>query len=88
MSGGTTELLLVNEDGIKTRIERLGGSLDVYAGQFIDRVGMYLGLQFPCGKMLTDMALKTKRYTNAPKCCKGITVQLFRCGNKGVCTLW
>lgn len=48
VSGGTTELLLV-ENG---KIEKLGGTTDLNAGQAIDRVGVMLGLSFPCGKEL------------------------------------
>lgn len=46
VSGGTTELLLVNslED-----IRLLGHTLDLHAGQLIDRVGVLLGYPFPCG---------------------------------------
>ncbi|NLZ38853.1 MAG: O-sialoglycoprotein endopeptidase [Firmicutes bacterium] len=55
VSGGTTELLLVNlSDGIK--INQLGGSSDLHAGQFIDRVGVALGLPFPAGPALEKLA--------------------------------
>lgn len=46
VSGGTTELLLVNSvDDIRL----LGHTLDLHAGQLIDRVGVLLGYPFPCG---------------------------------------
>jgi N6-L-threonylcarbamoyladenine synthase len=50
VSGGTTELLLVNpkEDGMK--IELIGGTQDMNAGQAIDRTGVMMGLKFPCGR--------------------------------------
>lgn len=56
MSGGTFELLYVTaeETGYKTKIE--GGTLDVTAGQIIDRVGVMLGLGFPCGAELEKLA--------------------------------
>lgn len=52
VSGGTTELLLY-ESG---RITCVGGTLDINAGQLIDRVGVLLGLSFPCGVALDNMA--------------------------------
>ncbi len=50
VSGGTLELLEVLIDGgIVTRIESLGGTLDITCGQLIDRVGVAAGLPFPSG---------------------------------------
>lgn len=57
LSGGTTELLLVAgslSQGYK--IEILGGTTDLHAGQFVDRVGVSLGLPFPAGKELEKLA--------------------------------
>lgn len=49
LSGGTTELLHVNtNDGIGT--VEIGGSSDLNAGQFIDRIGVAMGMKFPCGQ--------------------------------------
>lgn len=58
VSGGTTEALLVNgEDGfVSTQI--VAQTLDLNAGQLIDRIGVMLGLQFPCGKELEQLALQ------------------------------
>lgn len=58
ISGGTTEALLVSpsdENIINTQI--IAGTLDLNAGQAVDRVGVMLGLQFPCGKQLEQLAL-------------------------------
>lgn len=55
VSGGTTELLEVSEDGT---IECIGGSADINAGQLIDRVGVMLGMHFPCGPELEALALR------------------------------
>ncbi len=50
VSGGTLELLDVSIDGgIVTRIEPMGGTLDITCGQLIDRVGVAAGLPFPSG---------------------------------------
>jgi N6-L-threonylcarbamoyladenine synthase len=52
LSGGTTELLLVEPDGKNVRCTRIGGTSDISAGQLIDRTGQLLGLPFPSGKHL------------------------------------
>ena len=67
LSGGTTEALAVCPDGAGGLCCRLlARSLDLKAGQLIDRVGAALGLPFPAGHALEQMALKAKgRY--APK---------------------
>ncbi len=54
-SGGTTEALLVDLDN--KIFEIVGGSKDLAYGQVIDRVGVSLGLQFPCGEELDEIAL-------------------------------
>ena len=38
------------------RLEQVGGTLDINAGQAIDRVGVMMGLQFPCGKEMEQLA--------------------------------
>ena len=50
LSGGTTELLLVEPDGRNVKCTRIGGTTDISAGQLIDRTGQLLGLPFPAGK--------------------------------------
>lgn len=52
LSGGTTELLLVEPDGRNVRCTCIGGTTDISAGQLIDRTGQMLGLPFPAGKHL------------------------------------
>ena len=52
LSGGTTELLLVEPEGKNVRCTRIGGTSDISAGQLIDRTGQLLGLPFPAGKHL------------------------------------
>lgn len=52
LSGGTTELLLVEPEGHSVKVTILGGTQDISAGQLIDRTGVLLGLAFPAGKGL------------------------------------
>lgn len=58
LSGGTTELLKVDRAGNRFNIQIIGGSTDISAGQFIDRVGVALGLSFPCGAELEKLAIQ------------------------------
>ncbi len=58
ISGGTTELLLVNRKNSDFNIDIIGGTLDISIGQLIDRIGVEMGLNFPCGKEMDDMSKK------------------------------
>ena len=57
VSGGTTELLLVTPTDNGFLCEKIGGTLDLNAGQAIDRIGVSLGLKFPCGPKIEELAL-------------------------------
>ena len=57
ISGGTTDLLLVEPHrDAPYRIETIGCSTDLHAGQFVDRIGVALSLPFPAGKHLETLA--------------------------------
>ncbi len=68
VSGGTTDCLLCEPDKENIiKITQLGTSLDLKAGQAVDRVGVMLGLKFPCGIELEKLAEKAdKRYKVKP----------------------
>ncbi len=58
VSGGTTEALLVVPDELNViKTEIVAKTLDLTAGQLIDRVGVALGLSFPAGGALEKLAL-------------------------------
>lgn len=57
VSGGTTELHEVSINN-SLCLHKLGGSMDLHAGQFVDRVGVALGLPFPAGSHLEELALQ------------------------------
>ncbi|MEG1408307.1 MAG: O-sialoglycoprotein endopeptidase [Terrisporobacter sp.] len=61
MSGGTTEILLVNKKTDGYNIYIVGGSLDVSFGQLIDRLGVKIGCSFPCGKYIDEKALNCNK---------------------------
>ena len=52
LSGGTTELLMVEPVGKNVACTKIGGTSDISAGQLIDRTGQLLQLPFPSGKHL------------------------------------
>ncbi|MFZ2538288.1 MAG: peptidase M22 [Oscillospiraceae bacterium] len=57
ISGGTTECLLVKPCGNLFEVELVAKTLDLNAGQLVDRIGVMLGLSFPCGKELDKLSL-------------------------------
>lgn len=62
LSGGTTEALLVkphSEDIVQADI--ISKSLDLKAGQVIDRTGVMLGMTFPCGKEIDRISLTSEK---------------------------
>ena len=76
LSGGTTEALLVTPDENRIiKCEKVAGSADLKAGQAVDRVGVMLGLPFPAGKYLEELALlstakfKIKPTMKGSECC-------------------
>lgn len=80
LSGGTTEAVLVSpsgDGGFLTEI--VGNTLDLNAGQVIDRVGVMLGLEFPSGPALEILAQKGKAKKGVKPCIKE-----FDCALSGV----
>ena len=61
LSGGTTELLLVEPSKKNVICTRIGGTSDISAGQLIDRVGQLLQLPFPAGKHLDALSLQAEK---------------------------
>lgn len=56
LSGGTSEILECRKHPEGYEIRQLGGTKDLHAGQLIDRVGVALGLPFPAGPYLEQLA--------------------------------
>ena len=77
VSGGTTEALLVKPDGDGFSVELVGNTADINAGQAIDRVGVAMGLKFPCGAELERLAAEyTGKIRSHPVCVR-----------EGICSL-
>ncbi|MED9970351.1 MAG: peptidase M22 [Ruminococcus sp.] len=71
VSGGTTEAVLANGSGSGFELTLAAKTLDLNAGQAIDRVGLMLGLKFPCGPALEQLALKNSEKPNVRPALKG-----------------
>ena len=76
LSGGTTEILRTEYDGAGFRNEIIGGTLDISAGQLIDRAGVAMGMKFPCGRELERLANETDEYFKLPVSVKGAYMNL------------
>ncbi len=82
LSGGTTELLYVEPEGFNVRAEKVGGTSDISAGQLIDRTGVLLGLDFPAGRALDELASESGPVSGFPVKLNGLTFSLSGMENK------
>ena len=82
LSGGTTELLLVEPDGRNVVCTKLGGTTDISAGQLIDRTGQLLGLPFPSGKHLDHLSTQAEQDELFRVRCDGCCFSLSGVQNK------
>lgn len=82
LSGGTTELLLVRPGKGVPDAGKIGGTADLSAGQLIDRTGKLLGLRFPAGMALDDLACRAGGATPFMAKQEGLTMSLSGLQNK------
>lgn len=85
VSGGTTDILLCEkgEGDIPFKVTRIGGTLDINAGQAIDRAGVYMGLSFPAGPALERLALSyNEKLAREKLCVRGLDCNLSGLENK------
>lgn len=71
VSGGTTEAVISEGNGCGFTLEAAAKTLDLNAGQAVDRVGLMLGLKFPCGAELEKLALKNTEKIKVKPTLKG-----------------
>lgn len=62
LSGGTTEILKCRYKNGSFNPEIIGGTKDISAGQLLDRLGVGMGMKFPCGKELDMLATQEKDF--------------------------
>ena len=82
LSGGTTELLLVEPEGKNVRCSKIGGTTDISAGQLIDRTGQLLDLPFPSGKHLDALSQEAIGKDTFKVKCPGMEFSLSGVQNK------
>lgn len=83
LSGGTTEALLVKPDENEIiSAEIIAQSLDLKAGQAVDRTGVMLGLDFPCGKQLDLLSMECEQNFKIKPSMKGLDCSLSGVENK------
>lgn len=80
VSGGTTEIVLASSKEKEYDVKLIGGSVDLHAGQAIDRIGVKLGLDFPCGKAMEALAKENKSKLPPIKVC----VNCYGCNLSGL----
>ncbi len=80
VSGGTTEILYATprDDGFTVKL--IGETADLNAGQAIDRVGVMMGLRFPCGREMEGLAKSFAGKIPKPRIC----VKEGRCNLSGL----
>ena len=62
LSGGTTEVLSLRGEDLAL----LGGTADLHAGQLVDRAGVAMGLPFPAGPYLEELARRGRSAAKLP----------------------
>ena len=67
-SGGTTEAVLADQDctELRDRYRIVGGTKDIAFGQVLDRVGVTLGMHFPCGEEMDRLASDKEKRESVP----------------------
>ena len=82
LSGGTTELLLVEPNGKNVKCTKIGGTTDISAGQLIDRTGQLLSLPFPSGKHIDALSKDAAKKDLFKVKCNGTEFSLSGVQNK------
>lgn len=83
VSGGTTEALLVTPNADEViKAEVIAESTDLKAGQAVDRAGVLMGLNFPCGSELDKMAQSSEKDYRIKPSMQGLSCSLSGVENK------
>ena len=82
LSGGTTELLLVEPEGKNVRCTKIGSTTDISAGQLIDRTGQLLQMPFPSGKHIDALSKEAELTETFKVKCPGLEFSLSGVQNK------
>ena len=82
LSGGTTELLLIEPEDRNVKATKIGGTTDISAGQLIDRTDQLLELPFPSGKHLDALSKAAGDKSVFKVKCPGLEFSLSGVQNK------
>lgn len=82
VSGGTTECLSAENINGELSLELVAKTLDINAGQLIDRAGVMMGLPFPCGSHLEKLALNYTEPIKIKTSFKGLDCNMSGAQNK------
>jgi len=70
VSGGNTQVISFTHG----RYRVFGETLDIGIGNGLDKFGLAMGLSFPCGPKIEELAAKSSRYVPLPYSVKGMDV--------------
>ncbi len=95
VSGGTTEAVVATPrtDAATGRpvgfdVDLVGAGADLHAGQLIDRIGVLMGLEFPCGRAMEALAVtNTQKLPPVKLCVREGTAHLSGLENQAT-ALW
>lgn len=69
-------LLCERKENGRYALTQVGGSIDLHAGQFVDRIGVALGLAFPTGPALEQLAMAAAQPVELPVAVRKLDVSL------------
>jgi N6-L-threonylcarbamoyladenine synthase len=84
LSGGTTESLLCADETVTP----LGRSLDLHAGQLVDRLGVSMGFPFPAGAALEQLAMEAQAEALLPVSMANGDLDCHLSGAETQCMRW
>lgn len=73
LSGGTSEILLCERQVFGYAIEKVGGTIDLHAGQLVDRIGVAMGMSFPAGPQIEELAKQAEGEFRVSSSVDGLT---------------
>lgn len=73
LSGGTSEILLCERQASGYAIEKVGGTIDLHAGQLVDRIGVAMGMSFPAGPQIEELAKQAEGEFRVSSSVEGLT---------------
>lgn len=73
LSGGTSEILLCERQASGYAIEKVGGTIDLHAGQLVDRIGVAMGMSFPAGPQIEELAKQAEGEFRVSSAVEGLT---------------